>query len=235
MTTLNQRIAALATAIGTDIKGIYNLIGVLSTLSTTDKTSVVAAINELNTEIGDINSLIGGTSAQLAAAVGASGTKTVKEALLAVYNLITTEASDRSSADQGLQDQIDDINDMIAGGLGAQIDDLNASTSTVYSSSKVDALISNLEQTLLGGIPDSTLDTIKEIADFLKDNSVANGLIAQLSKRVRVDAAQTFTGTEQAQGRSNIGAASATDLSDLISAIGTIDYNYVADYNTAKA
>ena len=45
--TLEQRIIALAQAIGTDVKTLYAAIGLLSNLDTTDKTNLVAAINEV--------------------------------------------------------------------------------------------------------------------------------------------------------------------------------------------
>jgi len=56
-----------------------------------------------------------------------------------------------------------------------------------------------------------------------------------LSNRVRVDAAQTFDSAQQAQGRANIGAASATALQGLTDAIGNTDRDFAADYAIAKA
>ena len=48
---LYTRINELATAIGTAIKGVKDSIGDLSGLSTTNKTSIIGAINELDTSI----------------------------------------------------------------------------------------------------------------------------------------------------------------------------------------
>ncbi|RYF26547.1 MAG: hypothetical protein EOO42_01210 [Flavobacteriales bacterium] len=45
--TQTQRISALATAIGVDIKDLRTTIGVMSSLSTTNKGNIVAAINEV--------------------------------------------------------------------------------------------------------------------------------------------------------------------------------------------
>lgn len=47
--TLEQRLILLAEAIGTDIKALRASQGTLSALTTTNKTSLVAAINELKT------------------------------------------------------------------------------------------------------------------------------------------------------------------------------------------
>ena len=66
--TLEQRIIALAQAIGVDIKAIYALIGLLPNLTTTDKTSIVAAINEVKAT-ADSATQGGITQAQLDAAI----------------------------------------------------------------------------------------------------------------------------------------------------------------------
>jgi hypothetical protein len=50
--TLEDRLILLAQAIGTDIKALKVADGSLSTLSTTNKTSLVAAINELVLAVG---------------------------------------------------------------------------------------------------------------------------------------------------------------------------------------
>lgn len=175
MATLEQRIVSLAQAIGLDIKNTNNAIGTLSSLTTTQKASVVGAINELKSSIASID-------------------------LSAVINDAGASGSDKT-----------------------------------YSIDKILNLLSALKSEILGGIPSTALDTIKELADFLADNTVAGGLVEQLGNRVRVDAAQSFDSTKQAQGRSNIGAASAADLTSLSNAIGNTDHNFVTDYTTAKS
>ena len=47
-TTLNQQIQALATQVGSDVKTLIAKQGDLSTLTTSQKASLVLAINELN-------------------------------------------------------------------------------------------------------------------------------------------------------------------------------------------
>lgn len=66
--TLEQRIILLAQAIGVDIKAIYALIGLTQNLTTTDKTSIVAAINEVKAT-ADSATQGGITQAELDAAV----------------------------------------------------------------------------------------------------------------------------------------------------------------------
>lgn len=69
----------------------------------------------------------------------------------------------------------------------------------------------------------AALDTFKEMADALgNDPNYATTIANGLAKRVRVDAAQTFTIEEKLQGCNNLG-------------LGNPDTDFVAVYNTAKA
>jgi len=64
---------------------------------------------------------------------------------------------------------------------------------------------------ILGGAGEA-YDTLKEIEDFLKTNNDTVAAIQAL-KLVKYDVAQTLTSEEQAQARSNIGAADAATVS----------------------
>jgi len=57
--TLEARVIALAQAIGADIKSLNTSQGSLSSLSTTSKTSIVAAINEIVANTAQINDTAG--------------------------------------------------------------------------------------------------------------------------------------------------------------------------------
>lgn len=158
MATQEQRITALAQAIATDIKALTTNQGSLTALTTTDKTNLVSAINELKVAI--------------------------------------SSASD--------------------------INDSSTSTSATWSSTKINTAINNAVSSLVNGAG-TTLDTLKELANALgNDANYATTIATQMGKRVRVDAAQTFTIAEQKQGCENLG-------------IGNPDTDFVAVYNTAKA
>lgn len=208
MSTLEQRIVALAQSVGTDIKALNNLIGVLSGLNTSAKANIVAALNEVQ-----------GIAATNAAAIGTlTGlTTTSKTSLVGAINEVkaAVNAVDLTAL----------INDTALAGV----------TNKTYSVDKILGLLGALETKILGGITPEALDTIKELADYLASETVANGIVAQMAKRVRVDAAQTFTAGEQAQGRANIAAAAAADLATLTANIGNTNHDFVADYTTAKA
>ena len=69
---------------------------------------------------------------------------------------------------------------------------------------------------LLNGAP-AALDTLKEIADrFASEDTEQDAMLAALAARLRFDAAQTLTSTQQAQGRSNLGI----DLAALLARLG---------------
>ena len=158
MATQQERITSLAQAIATDIKRLTTSQGTLTALTTTDKTSLVNAINELKTAIAN----------------------------------------------------------------ATNINDASTSASATWSSNKINTSINNAVSALVNG-SGTTLDTLKELANALgNDANFAATIATQMGKRVRVDAAQTFTVPEQAQGCANLG-------------IGNPDTDFVAAYNTAKA
>lgn len=176
--SLETRIVALAQAMGADVKALTLARGDLTALTTTTKTSLVAAINELMTLIGS---------------AGAS---------------------------------IDD-------GAG------NGNTAVTWSADKIfdsiEAAKTAVKNDLVGGAG-AALDTLNELAAALgNDPSFAATIATEIANRVRFDAAQTLTSPQQAQARTNIGAASAADVSGLLTGLGTYDRDYAADYTAAKA
>ena len=169
--TLEARVVALAQAIGTDVKTLTTAVGSLGSLTTTAKSSLVAAINEI---------------AQ--AAASATG-----------------------------------------------IDDGGTSGASTWSSNKINTEITGAISDLVGGAG-TALDTLKELADALgNDPSFAAAIATQIANRVRFDDAQVLTSPQQAQARSNIGAAAAADVSSLLAGLGAYDRDYTADYTAAKA
>ena len=158
MPTQQQRITELTQAIAKDIKTLTTSQGSLTALTTTNKTSLVAALNELKTAIANAT----------------------------------------------------EVNDSVT------------NTSATWSSQKINTAINSAVSALVSGAG-TTLDTLKELADALgNDANFATTIATQMGKRVRVDAPQTFTVIEQAQGCANLG-------------IGNPDTDFVAAYNTAKA
>ena len=142
------RINELATAIGTTIKDVKDSVGNVSGLSTTNKTSVVGAINELDTAIKTKSSL----------------------------TLDTV--------------RIELIND-----IGAP------STTSTYSSSRIEDKISEaveagktaVKNSILDGA-ESAYDTLKEIQEIIKeDKTAAASLLESVNNRLKINEKMELT------------------------------------------
>lgn len=134
------------------------------------------------------------------------------------------------------------INELMTliGSAGASIDDAagNGNTAVTWSADKIfdsiEAAKAAVKNDLVNGAG-AALDTLNELATALgNDPSFAATIAAEIANRVRFDAAQTLTSPQQAQARTNIGAASAADVSGLVTGLGTYDRDYAGDYAAAK-
>lgn len=168
----------------------------------------------------------------LAQAIGAD----VKALTAAQGNLASLNTTTKTS----LVAAINELVTMI-GSAGVAINDTagNGNTGVTWSADKIfdsiEAAKAAVKSELLGGAG-AALDTLNELAAALgNDPSFATTIAAEVANRVRYDAAQTLTSPQQAQARTNIGAAAASDVSTLITGLGTYDRDYAADYTTAKA
>ena len=123
----------------------------------------------------------------------------------------------------------------LAAASATGIDDGVTSGASTWSSNKINSEISGAISGLVGGAG-AALDTLKELADALgNDPSFATQIATQIANRVRFDDVQVLTVPQQTQARSNIGAAAASDVSGLLTGLGTYDRDYAADYTAAKA
>lgn len=133
-----------------------------------------------------------------------------------------------TSAKSSLVSALNEIYSLISTAIS--IDD-NASTGSnkTYSIDKIKSSIQSLKDDLLGGVPTTAFDTLKEIADYIgTDQTATSGLVVAIAKRVAVDSVQTFTANEKTQARENIEAFGSEE-------IGNPDTDLLAIYNTAKA
>lgn len=222
--TQTERIKLLAQAIGADIALLKTTIGDKADLSTTDKTNLVAAINELAIKINAVETL-----QQTASEIDDSAPK-----------------ANRVYSSNKVQSLIDDINARL-GTLTESVSSvslMSAVKSTVFCSSastKTNAVITNavgtvkseltdkiiadvakVKSDILGaGVPE-TLDTLAEIADKLNGDAalVANMSVA-INNRVRFDEEQVLSSEQKTIACTNIG-------------IGEPDTDFVAIYTAAK-
>lgn len=183
--SLSDAILALATRAGQECKKLHAEIGTLSSLKTSAKESVVAAVNSL-------------------------------------YDTVATALSNI----QGL------------------IDDTTPSEDHTYSSSKIASEIlaacNKVKSDLLDGA-DEAYDTLKELGELIKTNkSAIDALEALAAGHVKYDGAQTLTDEQKGTARSNIGAASASELTTLSGTVsqfktdvGDTNADFVTAFETA--
>lgn len=113
------------------------------------------------------------------------------------------------------------VADAAAGG-GVVINDLATNTSNAWSSQKITDHVSTAVAALIDGAP-GALDTLNELAAAINDDATFTTTVTTaLGLRVRVDAVQNFNGTQQLQGRQNIGVISST-------------VDFASNFNTAIA
>lgn len=186
---LTTNVEDFATRAGTELKAHKTLINGnavdLSALTTTAKANLVDAINEVK------------NTADAAAGGGVA----------------IDDAAVRADATYSSQ-KIEQVVEGVTVDLTDLIDDVTASTSTVFSSTRTQTEIDNRIETRLD-VSTADLDTFREVADALADqDSAVAGINTALSARVRHDAAQTIA-DGGAQARANIGAAAAADVGDV--------------------
>ena len=214
--SISEQVTALATRIGHECYTLHGKCGVLTNLTTKEKTSLVGAVNELKTSIDTVS----GQYTTL------SGKVTANEQAIAAMSA------------------------QLVGGV-AHIDDSQVSASSTYSSQKISSEITAAKQAvkdeILGGAGDA-YDTLKELADLIDENKDAIDALEQIANNhVRYDQKQTLTDEQKTQARSNIGAASTTELTALQStvsgnttkidalttAVGDTEADFVAVFETA--
>lgn len=121
--------------------------------------------------------------------------------------------------------------------LNTIINDTTASTTTVYSSSKVVSEITKAKQEvkddLLGGAG-TAYDTLNELAELIESNQDAITALQNLAAgHVKYDGAQDLTDTQKKQARDNINAVSQDEID--FSAIEATIASNKSEVDTLKA
>lgn len=217
MATFEQQIHELATAVGTKAKVLDSKIGALTSLTTSDKTTVVAAINEVRQSVSSFSDTVNGFSTRLGTAETSIGTN--KSDIATVKSNIST----LQGAVSALEEAVDALEDFAAS--STDINDNAISEATTWSSFKTNATINEAKQAVKNEILDgagTAYDTLKELAALITTNASAiEALEALAAGHVKFDEAQTLTETQKAQARGNIDAISSTQFSALQQSVGT--------------
>lgn len=214
--SLQTNLQNLATRIATECKALRTLInnnaGDLSALTTTEKGNLVAAINELVSDIGAITGVtdlsIGtnnGTTLEIVSSSGDNVTISAATALLA--GLLS--ATDK--------DKLDNIaaNATANSADATLLDRANHTGTQLHSTiSDFDSAVNALIEAVIDSAP-AALDTLNELAAALGDDpNFAATINTALGNRLRFDAAQTLDAAEQQQAQDNMQVYSRTELGD---------------------
>lgn len=198
--SLSTNVNDFALRAATECKSLRNLINGnvpdLSALNTTAQNNLVAAINEVLAAIGSAAGIDDG-----------------------VIGTGTTWSSTKIDA------EIDDARADLGADIAAKpsITDAATNTTSVWSSQKTTDYVISVRDALVGGAS-AAYDTLIELQNALQsDDTDIAALTTAVGNRVRFDAAQTLTAPQQAQARTNIDAASATD-------VGSTTTNYVSTF-----
>lgn len=221
--TLVQQVSNLATRLGTEFKSVYTKQGALTSLSTSNKSSLVAAINELYAGGGTGSIAINDTTPSTTSVYSSSRTEARITAEVATKPSINDSTASSSSVYSSTKT---DAQISTAVGTKPSINDTTPSTTTVYSSSKTASEISTAVSALVNSAP-AALDTLKELSDALGgDANFATTTSTALGNRLRFDAAQVLSGPQKTQGLTNLGAQASAD-------IGDTETDFVAVFNAA--
>lgn len=250
MTTFAEQINLLATRAGTECKTLHTKIGELTSLTTTDKTSVIKAVNEVKTATTTLQSSLNELTSRVGTVEGSASTNT--------GNISTIQG--QIATLQETVTQVESAIEAIEGQIESQtnINDKTPSNTTTYSSNKIEAVVTAaktaVKNELLGGAG-AAYDTLKELADLIQTNvSAIDALEAIAAGHVRFDAVQELDDGKKTQARTNIGAASqteltavsgtatqakttadqaASDLAALKTSLGNLSTDFVAAFETA--
>ena len=206
--TQSQQMVKLATRLGTELKKVNANIGTLTNLKTTDKTALVAAINETVDSITAAQTTLNAYGSRITAVEGKASTNATN--ITANASSITTMNSTLTK----VKSDLEALQDQVA--KATNINDATASATTTYSSNKINSEITAAKQAvkddLLGGAG-AAYDTLKELADLITTNQDAIKALQDLAAgHVKFDAAQSLSDAQKTQARTNIGAADAATV-----------------------
>lgn len=226
--TIDSNVLDLAEAIAADVNTIVASIGDLGDLDTTAATSLVDAINEIFAGGGGGGGPVTANDITDATSVGKAVLTAVSQAAARTAIgagtsslVVGTGAGDAKAGNY--QPAWSDVTAKPAViGAGATMADARTAIGAVAATDVTAAVAA-----VVGGAG-SAYDTLAEIQALLEANDGAlSALTTSINQKVSYAASQSLTAPQQAQARSNIGAAAAAD-------IGDPDTDYVAAYNAIR-
>lgn len=249
MADLKDNLQSLATQIGTDIKSIKasvkttdDKVGVLTSLSTTNQTSIVEAINEVKANIVTAQ---GGAVTEQAVdtKLKAKQDKLTPEGKISINkdtgtgltkitvdlsdyvenSALTTKLGDYTTT-AGLNTKLDTKQNKLTAGSGITLDadgTIKASVdlSTMATKQELTDKIQEAVTNLVNGA-DATMDTFKEVQDALNsDKTVTTALTTSVANKLDYSQAQSLSTVQKQQACANLGIGDPTV--DLVSVYTT--------------
>lgn len=207
--SLQTRLTSLSEILGTDVKALR------------------VRATALETNVGTVANLSTTNKSSLVNATNELNTKIGN-----LPSLTTTATSNVVAAINELKTNIGQLEQ----GTSTLIDDAapTSATNKTWSANKINTTVDNAVTALVGGAP-AALNTLKELADALgSDATLSTTITTALGLRVRVDEAQSFDATQMTTGRTNIGAAAESVVSQLVTDLGDLNHNFVVDYEAVR-
>lgn len=247
MVTASQQISNLAQTIGTDVKQIIANIGDLSQLTTTEKTSLVLALNELKAALGsiDLTKLIDDT--KTATNLTWSSTKITNAISVAISDLVNgaPEALDTlkelADAIDANQDAIAALQTIAAGHVKYDAEQTLTTEQKAQARANIDAgsIAEVADAKKAGTDAQATANTNKtSIGTLASLRTTAKTSLVDAINEVKgtADAAQTTATAAQTTATGAKEKADAVDaaLTTFKEAVGDTTTNYVQVYTTAR-
>ena len=234
--SLTTQIDDLCVAIATDLNGVDSRAGNLASLTTTDKASLVAAINEVMAAVGSGGSITADSITD-ATTVGKALIRAANAAAARVAigagtsNLVigTTAADAKAGNYQPTAANISDSTTIGRGVVTAADAAAVRTLLSIYSQTETNTAITNAVAAVVGGAG-ASYDTLVEIQALLEaDDSAIDTLTTALGNRVRTDTnAQGLDSTQKANARTNIDVYSKAEIGDITS-------DFAATFAAARA
>lgn len=217
--TFSQQLGTFATRVGTECKSLHTIAGKLANLTTTDKASLVAAINEIKSSAGAISTSLNALTARVSTAESNISNNTGD--IATVQGAIQTLNGSVSEIESALEE----LEAAVAS--ATEISDTTTGTSKTWSSTKINneltAAKTEVKNDILGGAG-TAYDTLQELAALIQTSQGEIDALEKLAAgHVKFDAAQSLTTTQQTQARTNIGAASASDMTSIKSRMTAVE------------
>ena len=218
-TTLStpEKVELLARRIGTECKTLHDKIGDLSTLSTTAKTSIVAALNEQVKALDTLKDTVGGNTTAIEAAQAEIAS--LKAAVESASNIddtkagtITTYSSSKIESEITAAKQA--VKDDLLGGAGAAYDTLKELADLITTNQDA---ITALQTIAAGHVK---FDAAQELTDDQKAQARTN---IGAASSADVSALQTTVGTKASQSDLNTVSAKVTELEEKVGDVEACD------------